>query len=152
VDTYGRGVGRPKNGKARTISLPRWLRDRLAEQFTQPAPGRRPGAHGVSHGQRQGGYHLVFMRGVFGPADAALPAEKQGLRFHDLRHTSATLLIPAGAHAKRVEERLGHSSITTTLNLDGHVLPCPEAALVDALDAIYEQCDEGDDAPAAQGS
>jgi hypothetical protein len=32
------------------------------------------------------------------------------------------------------------------------VLPCTEAALVDALDAIYEQCDEGDDAAAAQGS
>jgi hypothetical protein len=51
-----------------------------------------------------------------------------------------------------VQERLGHSSITTTLNLDGHVCPCPEAALVDALDAICEQCDEGDDAAAAEGS
>jgi hypothetical protein len=30
-------------------------------------------------------YHTVFTRGVFGPAEAALPAEKQGLRFHDLR-------------------------------------------------------------------
>jgi len=38
------------------------------------------------------------------------------------------------------------------LELYGHVLPCTEAALVDALDAIYEQCDEGDDAAAAQGS
>jgi hypothetical protein len=77
-------------------------------------------------------YHTVFMRGVFGPAEAALPAEKQG--------------------AKRVQERLGHSSNSTTLNLYGHVLPCTEAALVDALDAIYEQCDEGDDTAAAQGS
>jgi hypothetical protein len=32
------------------------------------------------------------------------------------------------------------------------VLPSTEAALVDALDAIYVQCDEGDDAAAAQGS
>jgi hypothetical protein len=58
-------------------------------------------------------------------------------------HTRATLLIAAGAHAKRVQERLGHSSIITTLNLYGHVLRCTEAALVDALDAIYEQCDAG---------
>ena len=68
---------------------------------------------------------------------------RKGLRFHDLRHTRATLLIAAGAHAKRVQERLGHSSIITTLNLYGHVLRCTEAALVDALDAIYEQCDAG---------
>jgi integrase len=94
----------------------------------------------------------VFVRRVFGPAKAALPAEKQGLRFHDLRRTRATLLIAAGGHAKLVQERLGHSSITTTFNLYGHVLASTEAALVDALDAIYEQCDEGDDAAAAQGS
>jgi hypothetical protein len=36
---------------------------------------------------------------------------------------------------------LGHSSITTTINLCGHVLPSTEAALVDAFDAIYGQCD-----------
>jgi hypothetical protein len=51
-----------------------------------------------------------------------------------------------------VKERLGHSSITTTLNLYGHVLRCTEAALIDALDAIYEQCYEGVDAAAAQES
>jgi hypothetical protein len=34
----------------------------------------------------------------------------------------------------------------------GHVLPCTEAALVDGLDAIYEECDDGDDAAAALGS
>lgn len=37
-----------------------------------------------------------------------------------------------------MQERLGHSSITTTLNLYGHVLPSTEAALVDALDAVYD--------------
>jgi integrase len=94
----------------------------------------------------------MFMRGVFGPAEAALPAEKQGPRFYDLRRTRATLLIAAGAHAKLVQEGLGHSSITTTINLCGHVLPSTEAALVDALDAIYAQCDWGDVAADAQGS
>jgi integrase len=43
----------------------------------------------------------------------------------------------AGAHAKLVQERLGHSSITTTLNQYMHVLPSTEAALVDEMDKIY---------------
>jgi integrase len=43
---------------------------------------------------------------------ASLPA----IRFHDLRHTSATLLLAAGVHPKVVQERLGHSQIGITLN------------------------------------
>lgn len=52
------------------------------------------------------------------------------IRFHDLRHTHATLLLKHGIHAKIVQERLGHSSITITLDTYSHVLPgLQEAAL-----------------------
>nr|WP_240546413.1 site-specific integrase [Paenibacillus artemisiicola] len=44
------------------------------------------------------------------------------IKFHDLRHTSATLLINQGVHAKIISERLGHASITRTMNIYGHVL------------------------------
>ncbi|PJO43885.1 tyrosine-type recombinase/integrase [Lysinibacillus xylanilyticus] len=44
------------------------------------------------------------------------------IRFHDLRHTSATLLIHAGEHPKVIQSRLGHSNITTTMNTYGHLL------------------------------
>ncbi|MDQ1910550.1 tyrosine-type recombinase/integrase [Paenibacillus sp. GD4] len=44
------------------------------------------------------------------------------IRFHDLRHTSATLLINKGVHAKLISERLGHSNISTTMNVYGHAL------------------------------
>lgn len=44
------------------------------------------------------------------------------IRFHDLRHTSATHLINRGVHAKVIQERLGHSTIGTTMNVYGHVL------------------------------
>jgi integrase len=50
---------------------------------------------------------------------AALPA----IRAHDLRHTHATLLLQAGVHPKVVQERLGHSSITVTLDTYSHVIP-----------------------------
>ncbi|EAC2921680.1 site-specific integrase [Listeria monocytogenes] len=50
--------------------------------------------------------------------------EKNGLeriRFHDIRHTSASLLIAKGVHAKVIQERLGHADIGTTMNTYSHV-------------------------------
>src|SRR4029077_7591774 len=43
------------------------------------------------------------------------------VRFHDLRHSHATQLLSAGVHPKVAQERLGHSTITTTLDLYSHV-------------------------------
>ncbi|PWI56668.1 site-specific integrase [Sulfoacidibacillus thermotolerans] len=45
------------------------------------------------------------------------------IRFHDLRHTHASLLLLQGVHPKVVSERLGHSKISTTLDTYSHVLP-----------------------------
>lgn len=44
-------------------------------------------------------------------------------RVYDLRHTAATLLLLAGEHPKVVSERLGHASITLTLDVYSHLLP-----------------------------
>ena len=52
--------------------------------------------------------------------------EKAGLpdiRFHDLRHTCATLLLSRGHHPKLVQELLGHASVAITLDRYSHVLP-----------------------------
>ncbi len=51
--------------------------------------------------------------------DAGLP----DIRLYDLRHTCATLLLMAGEHSKVVSERLGHASVTLTLDTYSHVLP-----------------------------
>ena len=45
------------------------------------------------------------------------------LRFHDLRHTHATLMLLGGVQPKVVEERLGHADVGITLNTYSHVLP-----------------------------
>ncbi len=53
--------------------------------------------------------------------------ERAGLpektRFHDLRHTCATLLLKRGVHPKLVQELLGHKTISITLDIYSHVLP-----------------------------
>lgn len=45
------------------------------------------------------------------------------IRFHDLRHTHATMALQAGIHPRVVSERLGHSTVTMTLDTYSHVLP-----------------------------
>ncbi len=45
------------------------------------------------------------------------------IRFHDLRHAHATLLLREGVHPKVVQERLGHSTPAFTLHVYSHVLP-----------------------------
>jgi integrase len=50
-------------------------------------------------------------------------AELPIIRFHDLRHTAATLLLVEGIHPKVVQELLGHSTISMTMDLYSHVLP-----------------------------
>ena len=56
------------------------------------------------------------------------------LRFHDLRHTCATLLLSEGVNAKVVSEMLGHASITITVNTYSHVLPDMQDSAVDAME------------------
>jgi len=46
-----------------------------------------------------------------------------GVRFHDLRHTHATLMLQQGIHPKIISERFGHSSVAITLDTYSHVLP-----------------------------
>jgi integrase len=87
--------------------------------------------------------HGLFVRRQFKPALAKavkankLPAEKAALRFHDLRHSCAAPLIAEGAHPKLIQVRLGHTSITVTLDRYGHLSPSLEAALADKLDAVF---------------
>jgi integrase len=58
------------------------------------------------------------------------------IRFHDLRHTAATLLLSQGVHPKVVQERLGHSQIAITLDTYSHVLPSMQRDAADRLDSL----------------
>jgi integrase len=58
------------------------------------------------------------------------------IRFHDLRHTAASLLLEQGVHPKIVSEMLGHSQIAITLDLYSHVTPTMQQGAADALDRL----------------
>lgn len=58
-------------------------------------------------------------------------------KFHDLRHTHATLLLLKGIAVKVVSERLGHSTIAMTQDTYAHVLPEMQAEVVKVLDGVF---------------
>lgn len=58
------------------------------------------------------------------------------LRLYDLRHTCATLLLAANENPKVVSERLGHASITLTLDVYSHVLPDMQQGASEKLESI----------------
>ena len=60
----------------------------------------------------------------------------EGLRFHDLRHTSATLALGAGFPTKTVTDRLGHTTAAFTLHQYGHVLDEMQRQAADAQEAV----------------
>ena len=64
---------------------------------------------------------------------AGLP---ETLRLYDLRHSCATLLLSANENPKVVSERLGHSSITLTMDIYSHVLPDMQQAATEKLEKL----------------
>lgn len=114
-----------------------------------------------AHGERQAEEHarlgeawndldLVFPNIIGRPIDARSfqrrwwmkLVQKAGLpyiRFHDLRHTAATLLLARGVPAKAVSVMLGHANASITLNLYGHVLPHMQQQLADVMDDILTE-------------
>ncbi len=65
-------------------------------------------------------------------------ADLPDIRFHDLRHSTATLLLSKGVHPKIVQEILGHSEIGMTLDTYSHVLPTMQREAMDGLNDFFE--------------
>lgn len=63
-------------------------------------------------------------------------AKLPDIRFHDLRHTAATLLLAQEVHPKVVQERLGHAQINITLDTYSHVLPSMQKEATARLDRV----------------
>jgi integrase len=73
-----------------------------------------------------------------GFAAVAKAAGLRKVRFHDLRHTHATLLLQGGENPKVVSERLGHSQVQITLDIYSHVTPNMQARAAERLETILQ--------------
>ena len=74
-------------------------------------------------------------------------ADLPEMRFHDLRHSCATLLLVQGVAPRVVMEILGHSQISLTMNTYSHVVPALQREAAAKLDALFEprRGEEGDE-------
>ncbi len=98
------------------------------------------------------GYDLVFPDTDGGPKDNTILGrefvrllKKAGLpriRFHDLRHTVATLLFAQRVNPKVVSEMLGHSDIAITLGLYGHVTPPMQREATEMINRIFDDTEQ----------
>jgi integrase len=132
-----------KTGRNRAISLPGFVVEELRRHKTQQAKTL------LSLGVRQSGETLVCCR------EDGLPKQPRSLthefemvigkvkgpriRFHDLRHSHATQLLADGVHPKIAQERLGHSTITTTMDLYSHVTETMQADAASKVDLAYRK-------------
>lgn len=69
--------------------------------------------------------------------DLLVAAGLPDMRFHDLRHSCATTLIAESVHPRVVQEILGHSQISTTMNVYGHVLDPIRRVAAQAMDGLF---------------
>lgn len=111
----GRELGAPKTSRSRrTISLPAEVVDALRPLRSEPHELAFTGARGAQiHNQN-------FRPRVWAPAVKAANLGKSP-RIHDLRHTHASWLIAAGVPLPVIQQRLGHESIQTTVDVYGHL-------------------------------
>jgi integrase len=126
--------GPTKTHQRRTVPLPAFLADEIAVHIASRA--HRPDAFVFTGPEGAPIRHGNFYRRHFRPAVAA-SGVPSATRFHDLRHTCASLLIAQGAHPKAIAELLGHSTITVTLDRYGHLFEGIAEQLAVGLDATY---------------
>jgi integrase len=112
-------------------------------------PHRQQTAERLAAGPAWQDFGLVFATSTGTPIDPPWVSHQLGraiarasvprVRVHDLQHTAATLLLARGVHPKVVQEMLGHSTISITLDTYSHTTPALHAEAATHMDALFGQ-------------
>lgn len=127
----------PKTAAAvRSVMVPATLVEILGEHFAiAPVQLSRLAFPTVTgRPMRATNFHKVWRRAVSAAGFDDGPLDR--LTFHELRHTAAALAIAQGAHPLAIKERLGHSSVSVTLDRYGHLFPSLDESLATGLDGV----------------
>lgn len=144
VGKYGMVETEPKTARSnRQISLPDFVVSALKKHMTeQDALKSKMGTRWQDKGlvicNHFGGYiETAFLTTRFKKllSVAGLP----NIRFHDLRHSAATLLFAMGVHPKIVQELLGHSSVAITMDVYSHALPSMHQEAMRKMDGLFRR-------------
>ena len=141
VKGEGLVLAEPKTARSRrTLTIPRFAQNALL------AHRARQEREKAVAGKRWKETGFVFTTTIGTPLDGPTVSrqfrhllEKAGfrpMRFHDLRHVCASLLLSQGAHPRLVMEMLGHSTISVTMNTYSHVIPPLRNEVADQMDAV----------------
>jgi integrase len=143
-DGGGLVFSEPKNASRRTIDLPQRAVEALRNHRKRQAEEQlRAGAVWANN-------DLVFPTTIGSPLDAQNVVNRHfkpllkrsglpNIRWHDLRHTAAMLLLSRGTHPKLVQHLLGHASITMTLDRYSHWIPSMGRATASAMDDVLAE-------------
>ena len=129
----------PKSGKGRRIELSGFALEALQEHRKSMLADGHYKSDGPVFCAPEGGFIVKgnFTQRVYWPLQ--VKAKLPRIRFHDLRHTAATLMLSADVNVKVVSERLGHASVQITLDTYSHVLPSMQAVAAQRMDEFFRQ-------------
>jgi integrase len=129
------GPPKTRRGK-RTVSMPAAIADMLAEHMASDIVRSNDLVFPTVRGRpmRRSHFRKTFRAAVDRASFSGGPLD--GLVFHELRHTAAALAIAQGAHPLAIRDRLGHSSITTTMDTYGGLFPSLDEAIAEGLDGM----------------
>ncbi|HLN04640.1 MAG TPA: tyrosine-type recombinase/integrase [Acidimicrobiales bacterium] len=131
------GFGEPKSAAGkRTVDLPSFPCAMLEEQLAKRA---QPGVDGLVFVNTRGNSPHVSSFSSQTWKKARIAVGRPDLRWHHLRHNAVALAIAQGANPKTIQERMGHASVTVTLDRYGHLFPALGREVADDLDKVYRE-------------